>query len=193
MHDDRTIVEDRIERILKQRIRPAVYAERIPLTLAAWEVPDEPVPVTEALRQPYERFERGTPWGRPWSTLWLRATANVPAQWAGRRVEAVFDPGFVGDWAGGQAEALVYDSDGHPIKGIEPYNTYVPVTGPEVRLFLELAANPQVLADGMRPQPFGDMATAGSDPLYTFKTAPLRLRAFQIRTLRIRPCPGLRR
>jgi len=45
----------------------------------------------------------GTQWGRPWSTSWFRATGGVPAEWAGRRVEAVFDLGFVGGWPGNQA------------------------------------------------------------------------------------------
>src|SRR4051794_13895712 len=126
MHDDRELVEARIDRVLRQRVTPAIHAERVPLTLAAWHVPDEPVPVAESLAADYEPFEAGTRWGRPWSTPWLRATGTVPAEWAGRRVEAVFDLGFIGDWPGGQAEALVYDLDGRPIKGIEPQNQYVP-------------------------------------------------------------------
>ena len=52
MHDDREIVERRIRRALRERISTAVYAARVPLELAAWHVPDEPVPVTEALAAP---------------------------------------------------------------------------------------------------------------------------------------------
>src|SRR6266540_3763150 len=118
MHDDRKLVEERLERVLRERIRPATYAARVPLALEVWAVPDEPVPVAEALAATYEPFEVGTAWGRAWSTSWFRATATVPAEWAGRRVEAVFDLGFIGNWPGGQAEALVYDLDGRPIKGI---------------------------------------------------------------------------
>jgi alpha-mannosidase len=178
MHNDIRIVEARIARVLNERLEPAQYAEHIPLDLQAWHVPDEPVPVAEALRASYEPFSVGTPWGRPWSTLWLRATGTVPDDWADRHIEAVFDLGFVGDWPGGQAEALVYDAHGQPIKGIAPQNQYVPVAraalgGEHVCLLLEAAANPDILADGMRPTPLGDKSTAGEVPLYTLKRADL--------------------
>jgi predicted NBD/HSP70 family sugar kinase len=49
MHDDRRLVEERLERVSRQRILPAVYADPRPLELAAWHVPGEPVPVGTAL------------------------------------------------------------------------------------------------------------------------------------------------
>ena len=49
MHDDRRLVEQRVERVLRERIRPAQYAASTPLALEAWHVPGEPVPVTQAL------------------------------------------------------------------------------------------------------------------------------------------------
>jgi alpha-mannosidase len=178
MHDDRRLVEERLDRVLKERVQPARYAATVPLGLTAWHVPDEPVPVAEALRARYEPFPVGTPWGRPWSTTWIRATGTVPADWAGRRVEAVFDLGFIGDWPGGQAEALVYDGDGRPIKGLAPQNQYIPIAAPcqggeEVALLVEAAANPDVLAGGFRPTPLGDKATAGDTPLYRMTRADL--------------------
>ncbi|MDX6348298.1 MAG: alpha-mannosidase [Streptomyces sp.] len=178
MHDDRKQVEARLDRALEQRIRPAVYAASVPLTLTAWHVPDEPVPVAEALAAEYGPFAVGERWGRPWSTSWIRAVGSVPAEWAGKRVEAVFDLGFVGDWPGNQAEALVYDAAGHPVKGIEPQNHYVPVANPAaggepVELLLEAAANPDILAKGFLPTPFGDKLTAPPEPLYTFGRADL--------------------
>jgi alpha-mannosidase len=185
MHDDRQLVERRIARVLRERVTPAVYAASVPLELAAWHVPDEPVPVAEALAATYEPFSVGTAWGRPWSTTWLRATAAVPAEWAERRVEAVFDLGFVGDWPGGQAEALVYDLAGNPIKGIEPRNQYVPITGDQAGLLLEMAANPDVLANGFIPTPLGDKATAGDAPLYTLKRAELAVLDEEVWHLRL--------
>src|SRR5262245_41494846 len=115
MHDDRRRVEDRLDRVLAERIRPAVYAASVPLELTAWRAPGEPVPVTHAVDAPDAPFRVGEPWGAPWSTTWFRARGRVPAAWAGLRVEAVFDLGFVGDWPGNQAEALVYDEGGTPI------------------------------------------------------------------------------
>ncbi|TKA09770.1 alpha-mannosidase [Actinacidiphila oryziradicis] len=178
MHDDRKQVEGRLDRVLEQRIRPAVYAASIPLTLTAWHVPDEPVPVAEALAADYAPFAVGERWGRPWSTTWIRATGTVPAAWAGKRVEAVFDLGFVGDWPGNQAEALVHDAAGQPVKGIEPRNQYVPVANPAdggepVELLLEAAANPDILANGFLPTPFGDKLTAPPEPIYTMGRADL--------------------
>ncbi|MEV6608991.1 glycoside hydrolase family 38 C-terminal domain-containing protein [Kutzneria sp. NPDC051319] len=178
MHDDRKQVEARLDRVLEQRIRPAVYGDVVPLTLTAWHVPDELVPVSEALATPYSPFAVGERWGRPWSTTWFRVVGTVPAEWAGRRVEAVFDLGFVGDWPGGQAEALVYSPSGQPVKGIEPRNQYVPVAAPavggeRVELLLEAAANPDILANGFIPTPMGDKLTAPPDPIYTFARADL--------------------
>src|SRR5690242_15415697 len=122
MHDDRRLVEQRLERVLRERIAPAQYAATAPLELSVWHVPDEPVPVAEALAASYQPFRPGDAWGRPWSTSWIQATGTVPAAWAGQRVEAVFDLGFLGDWPGNQAEALAYSASGTPIKGLNPLN-----------------------------------------------------------------------
>jgi alpha-mannosidase len=178
MHDDRRLVEQRLDRVMAERIRPAVYAASVPLDLAAWPVPGEPVPVSDALAASYAPFRPGQRWGRPWSTTWFWATGSVPADWAGRRVEAVFDLGFVGDWPGNQAEALVYDDKGKPVKGIAPRNQYVPVARPAaggepVSLLIEAAANPDILARGFVPTPLGDLATAPAEPLYRFARADL--------------------
>ncbi|MER0483571.1 glycoside hydrolase family 38 C-terminal domain-containing protein [Streptomyces sp. Edi2] len=177
MHDDRLLVEGRLERALGQFIRPAQYAARVPLRLAVWHAPGEPLPVGEALRAAYEPFAVGEPWGPPWSTSWFRLTGEVPKEWAGRRVEAVIDPGFSGDGPGFQAEGLVHDAEGVPIKGIHPRNRHVPVAAParggeKVRLLLEAAANPAVLRD-FRPTDLGDVRTAPGRPLYRFAAADL--------------------
>ncbi|MER7155935.1 alpha-mannosidase, partial [Streptomyces lydicus] len=201
MHDDRLLVEGRLERALEQFIRPAQYAARVPLRLAVRQTPgtgESPAqgdpsgsgtaegpgdgtggtrPVDEALRAAYEPFRAGEPWGPPWSTSWFRLAGEVPEDWAGRRVEAVIDPGFSGDGPGFQAEGLVYDADGVPLKGIHPRNRHVPVAAParggeEVRLLLEAAANPAVLRD-FRPTDLGDIRTAPDRPLYVFASADL--------------------
>ena len=177
MHDDRTQVEGRLERALRQFIRPAQYADREPLTLAVWHAPGEPVPVEQALQGAYEPFTTGTEWGAPWSTSWFRLEGVVPDGWAGRRVEAVIDPGFTGTGPGFQAEGLVYDSVGVPLKGIHPRNRYIPVAAPaaggeSVRLLLEAAANPAV-PQGGTPTLLGDVLTAPDRPIYRFASAEL--------------------
>ena len=116
MHDERRRIEERVERVHNQRIKPAIYAATVPFEVEAWQAPGEPVPFEEAAAAPYQPFAMDTPWGPPWGTTWFRMRGQVPAEWAGRRVEAVIDLGFVGDWPGNQAEALVHLTDGTPLK-----------------------------------------------------------------------------
>jgi alpha-mannosidase len=133
----------------------------------------------EAAAAPYEPFAVDTPWGPPWGTTWFRMRGQVPAEWAGRRVEAVIDLGFHDAWPGGQAEALVHRTDGTPLKAVNPLNQYVPVARPaaggeQVDYLVEAASNPDILAAGFaRPTPLGDVRTAGDKPLYTFRRADL--------------------
>ncbi|MEV4317294.1 glycoside hydrolase family 38 C-terminal domain-containing protein [Actinocrispum sp. NPDC049592] len=175
MHDDRRLVEERLRRMLTTRLAPARYAGSVPLDIEVWHVPDEPVPVAEALAADFEPFAVGQRWGAPWSTSWFRVRGAVPEQWRGRKVEAVVDLGFTTAQAGFQAEALAYDLAGTPIKGIAPRNNHVPLTGDTVGLLFEAAANPDILHGGMQPTPLGDKETAGKDPLYTFAGADVKL------------------
>ncbi|MEU6528764.1 glycoside hydrolase family 38 C-terminal domain-containing protein [Streptomyces sp. NPDC046928] len=179
MHDERRRIEERVERVHTQRVKPAIYAATVPFEVEAWQAPGEPVPFEEAAAAPYTPFATGTPWGPPWGTTWFRMRGRVPAEWAGRRVEAVIDLGFVGDWPGNQAEGLVHLADGRPLKAVNPLNQYVPIGNPvaggeDVHYLVEAASNPDVLADGFaRPTPLGDVLTAGDRPLYTFRRADL--------------------
>ncbi|GAA5034380.1 alpha-mannosidase [Streptomyces siamensis] len=177
MHDDRSLVEARLERALRQFLRPAQYTDRVPLALSVWHVPGEPVPVDQALQAAYEPFTTGTLWGKPWSTSWFRIEGRVPEEWAGRHVEVVVDPGFTGDGPGFQAEGLLYDASGVPLKGIHPRNRHLTVGAPArggeaVNLLLEAAANPAVL-HGFEPTHLGDVLTAGDGPVYRFAAAEL--------------------
>lgn len=179
MHDERRRIEERVERVHTQRIKPAIYAASVPFQVEAWQAPGEPVPFEEAAAAPYEPFAMDTPWGPPWGTTWFRMRGQVPAEWAGRRVEAVIDLGFVGDWPGNQAEALVHLTDGTPLKAVNPLNQYVPIAHPAtggetVDYLVEAASNPDILANNFAaPTPLGDVLTAGDKPLYTFQRADL--------------------
>ncbi|MEV5782305.1 glycoside hydrolase family 38 C-terminal domain-containing protein [Streptomyces sp. NPDC052287] len=173
MHDDRTLVEARLKRVLDERIRPAVYPESVPLEVAVWNAPGEPVPVAEGLAAVPEPIEVGARWGAPWGTSWFRVTGTVPESWAGRTVEAVLDLGFDENMPGFQCEGLVYRSDGTPVKGLNPRNQWVRVGAPveggeEVRLHIEAASNPVILDyHPFQPTQLGDKETAGSEPQYT--------------------------
>ncbi|MEV5843339.1 glycoside hydrolase family 38 C-terminal domain-containing protein [Streptomyces sp. NPDC051985] len=173
MHDDRSLVEARLRRVLDERIRPAVYPESVPLDVAVWHAPGEPVPVDEGLAAEPEPIAVGARWGAPWGTSWFRVTGTVPEEWAGRTVEALLDLGFDENMPGFQCEGLVYRPDGTPVKGLNPRNQWVRVGTPaeggeEVRLHIEAASNPVILDyHPFRPTPLGDKDTAGQEPQYT--------------------------
>jgi alpha-mannosidase len=181
MHDERRRIEERVQRLHDQRIKTAVYAATVPFEVEAWQAPGEPVPFDEAASAPYKPFAMNTPWGPPWGTTWFRMRGQVPEEWAGKRVEAVIDLGFVGDWPGNQAEALVHLADGTPLKAVNPLNQYVaignPATGGErIDYLVEAASNPDILADDFaKTTPLGDKLTAGDKPLYTFQSADIAI------------------
>ncbi|GAA3238274.1 alpha-mannosidase [Nonomuraea helvata] len=172
MHDDRNLVEARLKRVLEERIRPAVHPESVPLDVAVWHAPGEPVPVEEGLAATPEPIAPGAAWGTPWGTSWFTVTGTVPAEWAGRTVEALLDLGFDENMPGFQCEGLVYRPDGSPVKGLNPLNQWVRIGSPaeggeRVRLHVEAASNPVILGvPPFRPTHLGDKETAGTAPLY---------------------------
>ncbi|THA60525.1 alpha-mannosidase [Streptomyces sp. A0958] len=173
MHDDRSLVEGRLKRVLDERIRPAVYPQSVPLDVAVWNAPGEPVPVAEGLAGPTEPIAVGDRWGAPWGTSWFKVSGTVPDAWAGRTVEALLDLGFDENMPGFQCEGLVYRPDGTPVKGLNPRNQWVRVGAPvaggeEVALHIEAASNPVILDyHPFLPTRLGDKETAGGEPQYT--------------------------
>jgi alpha-mannosidase len=180
MHDDRQLIEGRLLRTL-QRIEDAVWSSPVPVDLASWQAPGEPVPVAEGLAAAYEPAHVGQRWGAPWGTTWFRVRAQVPEAHAGRPVDLRLDLGFDPDRTGFHVEGLVYRADGTPVKGLNPRNQWVRVAdtaqgGEEVELFVEAASNPLLLGGGgfdFRPSPLGDPETAGREPRYRVERAQL--------------------
>ncbi|WP_052851397.1 alpha-mannosidase [Streptomyces avicenniae] len=180
MHDDRRLVENRLRRVLEERVRPAVHGSPIPLDVERWDAPGEPVPVAEGLAAAYRPAAVGEPWGPAWGTTWFRLTGRVPREWAGQPVEALLDLGFDRVQAGFQCEGLVYLPDGRAVKGLHPKNDWVRVAdsaagGEDVLLHVEAAANPVLNAGAATG--LGDRLTAGDAPLY--RTARLDLAVFR--------------
>ncbi|WP_333768103.1 alpha-mannosidase [Streptomyces sp. IBSBF 2435] len=183
MHDRITSGEERTAAFLAERLRPALYPQRLPMDVGAWHIAGEPVPVELALRAGYVPFTVGEPWGRPWATSWFDVRATVPERWAGRRVEALIDLGSQ-DGAGalaGRAEGLVHDGHGIPLQGLHPHLDAVllhrSATGGEsVRLLVEAAANPRIEGGTGAGARYGDPATAGDTPLYRLRRADLAVR-----------------
>ena len=173
MHDDRSLIEERLARVLRERVVPAIYPLSVPLEAEVWVAPGEPVPVAEGLTAgPREPMRAGDAWGAPWATNWITVRGAVPAAWAGRTVEAILDLGFDPNKPGFQCEGLVYRPDGSPVKGINPNNQWVRVAdeavgGEQVALHIEAAANPCVLDyHPFVPTELGDLATAGDQLQY---------------------------
>jgi len=186
MHDNSALVRARIARFVSERLTPALYRSAAPLTVTAWEVPDEPVPFAEAVCQSFAPFPVGTRWGAPWGTPWFPLTGAVPKDWAlladtgfEGRAELVLDLGFLSGQPGFQAEGLVFDPDGRIVKAIEPRNNQVPVSvgpGGAIDVYVEAASNPDVGSDwSFRPTPSGDKATAGAEPIYQLRAMDVSL------------------
>ena len=166
MHNDRDLLEKRIERELWERVLPLVHVDRRQLTIEAGPDLDHLTP-----------FDVGSSWGAPWATTWFRLSGDIPPEWAGRRVEAVIDLGFHPRAAGFQCEALVVeimpDGSFRPLQGIHPRRTNYAVesvAGPVV-LHLEAASNPSF--PGYTPSHLGSLDTAGDRLLYRFRRASL--------------------
>jgi alpha-mannosidase len=175
VHHNRAILENRITRVWAEWLLPARDAARFPLATSALTLPGEPVPYEEvaARLDEFRPIAPGTPWGRPWSTTWLRVCDDLPhgaADGLPEDAEVTVELGFSGAMAGFQAEGTVY-RDGRIVCGLHPRRRAVALHrvagGAGVDLLVEAAANPDV-ASSFRPTPLGSPATAGDAPLYTF-------------------------
>src|SRR3954463_16438803 len=98
MHDNDGQAQLRIGNFLSTRLGPRLYRRILPLTVTAWEGPDEPVPFAEAVTQSFTPFAAGRPWSKPWGTTWFHVTGEVPPGWggAGTAVQMLVDLGFSG-------------------------------------------------------------------------------------------------
>ena len=175
MYQQNQLAELRVDRFVRERLTPALERASVPVTVEAWEVPDEPVPFAQAVEGAFEPFAVGRPWGRPWGTVWFRVTGTVPAEWeaAPDEVELVVDLGFTAGQVGFQAEGLVWATDGTIVKALEPLNNYVRLRaspGESFELFVEAASNPDVGSDwSFTPTPVGRKSTASPDSIYTLR------------------------
>lgn len=175
MYQQNQLAELRVDRLVRERLTPALERASVPVAVEMWEVPDEPVPFARAVQGPFEPFSVGRPWGRPWGTVWFRVTGTVPAEWEAdpAEVELVVDLGFTAGQVGFQAEGLVWAADGTIVKALEPLNNYVRLQaapGESFELFVEAASNPDVGSDwSFRPTPVGRKSTAPTASIYTLR------------------------
>lgn len=180
MHDRHLITEKRLERYLRERIRPARYGAIAPFTVRAYSAPGEPISFDDALLamadNAFEPFIIGSPYGTAWSTTWFHFVGNVPQAWRGETVEARIDLGF-GLAPGFQSEGLVWGPDG-PLRALNPLNHAIPLLasatgGEEFEFLVEAAANPMIGGPTYAPTPLGDPLTLPDTLLYALKRAEL--------------------
>ncbi|MFI8632725.1 alpha-mannosidase [Microbacterium sp. NPDC077663] len=188
------LVLERVDRFSGEYLDRAVVADRRPLQVSAWQVPDrgelpgEPVSVERMRRDAaFAPVEAGHRWGRAWGTTWFTVEGEVPAEWSARdgRIELSLDLGFSQAKPGFQCEGLVRTTEGVVVKGLEPRNHHVPVAsapGERVVFTVEAAANPDLSGGddfksplAFAPTPLGDPSTAGPQPLYRLGRMEVRL------------------
>lgn len=176
MYQQNQLVEMRVDRFVRERLEPALEWASAPVTIEAWEVPDEPVPFAQAVTNTFTPFAIGQPWGRPWGTVWFHVTGTVPADWQAEPddVELVVDLGFTAGQVGFQAEGLVWATDGTILKAIEPRNGYVRLRlapGQPFEVYVEAAANPDVGSEFVDfiPTRLGRKSTAPDRQLYALR------------------------
>jgi alpha-mannosidase len=185
VHHQRSLIDNRVERTLRQRLRPAIHRTIAPLEVSVWHVEGgqgEPVDPGVALANApteYRPAAIGDRWGPPWGTSWFHLSGTVPVDAAGQRIELVVDLGWDDHSPGFQAEGLAYRPDGTVVKGLNPFNAWIPVAGSAgggevVDLYVEAAANPHINSDGaFSPTALGEKATAGDGPLYRLNRADI--------------------
>ncbi|MEO7589429.1 MAG: glycoside hydrolase family 38 C-terminal domain-containing protein [Arachnia sp.] len=183
MHDQLSLMDHRTQRSLAQRILPACQHPVAQARVTWWPVtgPDgitgrgEPVPWEAARDAQRTPISLPHPWGPPWGTTWFRLEVEVPEHAPGE-LELHVDLGWADHSPGFQAEGLARDAEGRIIKGLHPRNHWLPVPDAAgVHVFhIEAASNPLLLGvPPFIPVSDGDMATAGTDPLYIFRSAEL--------------------
>lgn len=172
--EDRGRARNRIDLVLKQLVRPAIFGDRVPFGVSAHHVRGEPISVSEARDREYEPFEIGQSWGGAWDTTWFRMRAPIPREWQGSEVSALVDLGGAG-MVGFTAEGLVWDGD-QPRQGLHlKHREYVvarPAAGGElIDLLIEAAANP-IPPWGTSPWPLL-MPDVEGPPIYRLDQAEL--------------------
>src|SRR5690349_11964030 len=86
MHRHPAYTRKRLEQ-LADRIRALVWAQALPIEDLVVAGPTDRIRLADAERLDFRPARRGEAFGPAWATFWFRARAEVPAAWAGRRVD----------------------------------------------------------------------------------------------------------
>ena len=119
-----------------RRLRERVWAETRPVEELAVAGPVERVSREEAQALEYRPAERGERFGPLFATYWFRGVATVPAEWAGGRVDLLWDS---------RSEATLWVG-GVPVQGLNKHHHDAPLSAPaaggeQIEFEIELACN----------------------------------------------------
>lgn len=132
MHKHREMTLKRCQQFvgaLKSKLYPATH----PVSLRVFAAPDR-IGFDEAMKGEYRETQVGDTFGPEWSTHWFKATASIPADWAGTEVHFLFDSG---------SEACVWE-DGVPKQALTGCVPNMPATRPEYILTRSATAGEDV-------------------------------------------------
>ncbi|MBR0795087.1 alpha-mannosidase [Bradyrhizobium jicamae] len=119
-----------------QRLQDRIHPDRVPVTSLALAGPTGRISLSEALELDYRPVSLGETLGPLWATYWVRVVAEVPAAWAGSRVELCWDS---------RSEALLW-LDGRSQQGLNPGRHIAPLIqsargGETLTFHVEVACN----------------------------------------------------
>src|SRR3954447_15583395 len=100
------------------RLHSLAYPATVPLSSIEVSERTGRIGFADAERLAYRPAQVGEAFGPRWATYWLRVRATVPPEWAGSRVDLLFDTG---------SEATLWRG-GRPVRGLNaPHRTTAPL------------------------------------------------------------------
>ncbi|MBR0869190.1 alpha-mannosidase [Bradyrhizobium tropiciagri] len=119
-----------------ERLQRRIHSDRVKVTSLELACPTDRISLAEALELDYRPVELGQPLGPLWATYWVRIVAEVPAGWAGSRVDLYWDS---------RSEALLW-LDGRSTQGLNPGRHVAPLIasargGETLSFLVEVACN----------------------------------------------------
>ncbi|KAJ2706888.1 Glycoside hydrolase, 38 vacuolar alpha mannosidase [Coemansia sp. IMI 203386] len=98
----------------KASIHASMFEARVTgsphVQLEVWSAPGQERPTFEhAVKKEFKSIENGYSFGPSWTTHWVRATLQIPSDFAGKEVRLLFNP---------SCESMVWSADGEPLQGL---------------------------------------------------------------------------
>lgn len=196
MHSKTARTLMRYKRVARERIVPAVYSPVSGLSVEAWVVGGEPVPLSVALGlsddgslvPKYAPFQIGSAWGAPWDTTWFKFSGVAP-EGSLANMECLIDLGWIENRDGFQCEGIVFRPDGSIVKGLNPRNRWISLSdlaapGEPFTFYVEAAANPMVLElVPFNPTPYSDKPSEYVGEIYVLRQAQVARRNVEVADL----------